>query len=82
MMVTAGTRSYYGLRIPCIIRLSPQILSMFLSSLMGTAERHVRAELDLSILETVSRREGNVNQGTDHILLEISSTFSIIHTTC
>lgn len=42
---------------------------------MGTAQRHLRAELDLSILETVSGKEGNVNQDTDHILAEISSTF-------
>lgn len=55
---------------------------MFLLCLMGTAERHLRAEFDLSILETVSRREGNISQDTDHILVEISSTFSIIHTTC
>lgn len=81
-MVTVGTSSYYGLRTRCMTRLSPQILSMFLLHLTGTAERHLRAELDLSILETVSRREGNVNQDTDHILVEISSTFSIIHTTC
>lgn len=49
---------------------------------MGTAEKHLRAELDLSILETVSGRKGNVNQDTDYILVEISSTFSIIHSTC
>lgn len=55
---------------------------MFLLSLMGTAEKHLRAELDLSILETVSGRKGNVNQDTDYILVEISSTFSIIHSTC
>lgn len=48
---------------------------MFLLSLMGTAQRYLRAELDLSILETVSGKEGNVNQDRDHILVEISSTF-------
>lgn len=57
-MVTVGTSIYYGLRTPCITHLSPQILSMFLLRLMGTAERHLRAEPDLSILETVSRRKG------------------------
>lgn len=82
MAATVGTSSYYGLRITCITHLSPQILSMFLLCLTGTPERHLRAEFDLSILETVSRREGNVSQDTDHILVEISSTFSIIRTTC
>jgi len=48
---------------------------MCLLSLIVTEQRHLRAELDLSILQTVSGREGNVNQDTEHILVEISSTF-------